>query len=300
MKRYLLPLLLCFVSFAYAQTANQPFLFKHFDAEITTASSQTSDGKYYQPIPIPFAVGDMAFIVYRSNDFSVLVGVQDTLGRVSLKQDNKVFDKAKGSQLLLPFRPPFKGNFNFLFSTKDKGATGKFSLDLYLYRKKADWVRKAANASFSDRLNYLLGQKFLGFELVKLAQTEGFMANFTPTVKLFDEADCKIKLFSGSTTYGCTFPAFTDLAAVNKKFEELEAATRSILPAAYGRSKNTEANFSGKAKERFVRDVIFTETGELPFDVDPMQKITGIKHMITISVHKNTVSGEYELTYDLD
>ncbi|MEO7216293.1 hypothetical protein [Mucilaginibacter sp.] len=300
MKRSLLPLLLCFVSFAFAQAQNQPFLHQRFDAEFTAASTQTSDGKYYQSLTIPFDPGDAAFIVYRSGDFSVLLGVQDTLGRISLKQDERVFSKTTGSGLKLPFRPPFAGIYRLLFSTKDKGATGKFSIDLYLYRKGADRVRNTASTVFGDKLQYLQGQKFLGYEFVKLSQSESFMgANFVPTVKLFDDAECKIEVISGSATYACTFPTYTDLAAANAKFDALQAATRSILPVAYGLGVNRADNFTGKTKEHFVRGVVFTETGRLPYDVDPMQKITNIKHMVTISLNSNK-PGEYTLTYDLD
>ncbi len=85
-----------------------------------------------------------------------------------------------------------------------------------------------------------------------------------------------------------------------KDQNELEAATRSTLPAEYVRGVNRADNFSGKTKEHFVRGVVFTESGELPFDVDPMQAVTNIKHMVTISLRTNDKPGEYYLSYDLD
>jgi hypothetical protein len=265
MKRSLLPLLLCFVSLAFGQAPNQPFLHQRFDAEFTTASTQTGDGKYFQSLAAPFEVGDAAFIVYRSNDFVVLLGVQDTLGRISLKQDERVFNKTKGSILKLPFRPPFKGNYNVIFSTKEKGATGKFSLDLYLYRKRADRVRNTATTGFSDKLKYLLGQKFLGYEFVKLSQSESFIgANFVPTVKLFNDAECKISVMSGSSTYACNFPDYTDLAAANKKFDELEAATPQHLTGRVHTRGEQGGQFLGQNKRAFCARCSFYRIGRAP------------------------------------
>jgi hypothetical protein len=300
MKKILLPFLLCLTGFAFAQVNNSPFLHQRFDSELTAASKKTTEGKYYQNLPIPFDAGDVGYIIFRSADFMVLAGFQDTTGNLSVKQDEAKTLKATGSELKIPIRPPFSGMFNLIFSTKEAGVTGKFSVDLYLYRKKYDRLRNAATPPFSDKLKYLISQKFLGFEFVKQNMLNSILVrNYAPTVKLFEDADCKISELDGSTSYECTF-TYTSLGAANKKFDELEKATETAIGPTYKKYVYTSAQYSGKQKEQFVREVNFVEPGLLPVDIDPIHLALKRKSFLSLKITTTSKPGEYNFTYMID
>lgn len=300
MKKILLPFLLCLTGIAFAQVNNSPFLHQRFDSELTAASKKTTEGKYYQNLTVPFDAGDVGYIILRSADFMVLAGFQDTTGNVSVRQDEAKTLKATGSELKLPIRTPFSGMFNLIFSTKEAGVTGKFSVDLYLYRKKYDRVRNTATTPFSDKLKYLIGQKFLGFEFVKQSAISSiFVRNYAPTVKLFEDADCQISELDGSTSYECRF-TYTSLDAVNKKFDELEKATETSIGPAYKKHVYTSAHYSGEEKERFVREVNFVESGLLPVDIDPIHLGLKRKSFLSLKITTTSKPGQYNFTYMID
>lgn len=298
MKNLLLPILLCVTGFAAAQTSKLVFAHQHSDAAFDATSKKLPGGKYYEILQVPFEAEDAAFFVYRSDDFRVVFGVQNEAGQSKLIHDKKAFVKNVTSSVKTPFRPPSPGNYTFVFTTRDSAAMGKFSVDVYMYRKNNDKVRNEGS-TFGNKLNYLIGQRFLGFEFVKLSRAMGFgVENFNPTVMLFDDAKCQISDLDGQTSYDCSFPTFTNLDDANKKLEELEAATSAALPGSFIKKITTVDNYVEKA--RFVRAVRFTEPGLLPFDRDPLHVIDKVKNRVDIKILKGKKPGEYELTYEIN
>jgi hypothetical protein len=270
--------------------------YRFLQGSLSSTSDRFTNGAYYTYLPINMIKGDMAYFVYKSKDYATAFYVRDSAGTMAGMEDNSGFSKTKGSKIAVPYLAKETGAYYFMFSSKEPGAKGKFSIDLYYYNKETD---KVTNASpFCDRLRYLLMHDPMKFELLKGAKTSSYVMNiYRPTIALDPSATNEIAESIVEQFYRTNWTPNVSMAKVEGQYNQLVTSIAKCLPAAK-RKVYTGVMVSEHDKESFVARTDFSESGKTPGDAYILHRSENIRYKIVVRIEKG-VGNVYQLKLEL-
>jgi hypothetical protein len=287
-------LAICFlILFSISSYAQTDSVIQHrvFNAELTATTDTLATGKPYVYFNVRMRKGDMAYLRYMSNDYVVALGIQDSFGRSTLKEDAPMFFKTTGSKISMPFECPEDGMYYFIFTSKERKATGKFKAALYYYTLLNN--RLTDSSPLCEKLHYIADQSIIGFAFLKGTERKSILfSEYDAKMKLVPEADCYVS-DPLNDIYTCSFPVSKDLAAMESQFAALDKMLKECLTGTV-RKVYTIRDISEYGKERFVKKVDYSMPGTSDFDENSTHALLQIKYRVALELEK-TDDGGYRM-----
>ena len=289
-------ILLCCINHTIAQNTDSIVQYRFIESAFTEKSKSTTDKRHYEYFPLNMRAGDIALIEYTSTDFVEALMVRDSLGHQGVKEDDTTFFKTIGSKITLPFKAPADGPYYFVFMTKEPKKTGKFQAHIFIYNSRNNHI--STNSSFCEKLKYITGNSYTGFEFLKDKEQQGVMGSyFTSTINLLPGSVNQVNHDMGDS-YSCNFPSSADLAGLKKKFDDLEHNISSCLPD-HKKKVYTPETLPDFEKKNFVRKVEFTLSGSYPKDLNGIHALSGIKDRVILQLDKDGAN-KYRLKVEIE
>ena len=285
--------LLCCTKITMAQSTDSVVQYRMVESAFTDKSKSTTDKRHYEYLPMRMQAGDVALIEFTSGDFVTALMVRDSLGHQGIKEDDTTFFKAVGSKIILPFKAPADGPYYFVFMTRLPGKTGKFKAHIFHYNAHNN--RISNTSSFCDKLKYITGNSYTGFEFLKDKEKKD--GGFDPSITLLPGTSNQISHDLGDS-YTSSFAPTKDLEGMKKKFDELERDINACLTD-HTKKVYTQETIPEFEKKNFVRKVEFTLTGTYPYDLNSTHALGGVKDIVVLRLDKDGI-GQYRLRVEID
>lgn len=274
---------------AEAVDTTGPVRYYRIDGALTSVSAKMEDGRSYEYLPVSMQAGDKIVISYVSKDFVTAIAVMDTLGHSFQEVDNPVLFESYGSTIEIPYHATVAGLFNFIFTSKNPGTLGKFTVHAFVYEKTKSTLTD--DSPFCDKLRYLANSSQTAFEFLKPPYNYKQHKNFHKAqLKLIPGANNRVQSTLGGR-YLCDIALSSNLDSLNTVFDELEKTIADCLPDHVKKvmKKEDETDFGQKG---FFRKVRFTLEGKHVYDLN--LHFDKFKNRVVLIMNQ-TSDGKYEL-----
>lgn len=266
-----------------------PVRYYRIDGALTSVSAKMEDGRSYEYLPVSMQAGDKIVISYVSKDFITAIAVMDTLGHSFQEVDEPVAFESFGSTIDIPYHATVAGLYNFIFTSKNPGTLGKFTVHAFVYEKAKSTLTN--DSPFCDKLRYLANSSQTAFEFLKPPYNYKQHKDFHKAeLKLIPAANNRVQSTLGGR-YLCDIAVSSNLDSLNTVFDELEKAIGDCLPDHVKKvmKKEDETNFGQKG---FFRKVRFILEGKHAYDLN--LHFDKFKNRVVLIMNQ-TSNGKYEL-----